>query len=50
MLGNGYVDQIKGEGIVTCTKNMKGFVHQELLSRQDWIANNHVPRMKLIEH
>ena len=50
MLGNDYVDRIKGEGVVTCTKNMKEFVHQGLLSRQDWIATNHVPRMKSIEH
>ena len=50
MLGNDYVDRIKGEGVVTCTKTMKEFVHRELLSRQDWVANNHVSRMKSIGH
>ena len=50
MLGNDYVNQVKGEGLVACTNKMKTIVKTALSSREQWIHDDHVQRMETPEH
>ena len=46
MLGNDYVDRVKGEGVGACTKKMKTLVKVELSTRKQWMDNNNVERIE----